>query len=241
MLAGRRGRGLRQPRQAAAAAALRQHSRRWRRGQGRAGRLRGPHAGRTGEDLLRAGREPRRRTQQVRSSSSCAPARWKCCCWAIAWIRGSRASWHEFEGKAFQDAARGDLDLSKLGTTSDDAGAAATETDDHKALFERTTKALGDAVAGVKASRRLTESPACLTRTEDDMSEQMRRVLAAAGRGDLPPAKPGAGTEHGASARYSGWPGSRVRTSASWPSCFTTRRSSPSRGSWPIPASTPGG
>jgi len=103
------------------------------------------------------------------------------------WIMGQLSG---FEGKGFQDAARGDLDLSKLGAASEDAGAAAAEADDQKALFERTTKALGDAVAGVKASRRLAESPACLTRTEDDMSEQMRRVLAAAGRGDLPPAKP---------------------------------------------------
>ncbi len=60
----------------------------------------------------------------------------------------------------------------------------------NKDLFEGVAKALGDAVAGVKASRRLTESPACLSRSEDEMSEQMRRVLAASGRGDLPPAKP---------------------------------------------------
>jgi molecular chaperone HtpG len=103
------------------------------------------------------------------------------------WIMGNLS---EFEGKGFQDAARGDLDLSKLDAAAPDAGDATAETDDQKALFERVAKALGDAVAGVKASRRLAESPACLTRTEDDMSEQMRRVLAAAGRGDLPPAKP---------------------------------------------------
>jgi molecular chaperone HtpG len=45
-------------------------------------------------------------------------------------------------------------------------------------------------VAGVKASQRLAESPACLTRSNDDMSESMRRILAAAGRGDAPPSKP---------------------------------------------------
>jgi len=104
------------------------------------------------------------------------------------WIMGQLP---EFEGKAFQDAARGNLDLSGLGESGEAAkDAAGDDNGDSKELFERVAKALGDAVAGVKASRRLTESPACLTRAEDEMSEQMRRVLAAAGRGDLPPAKP---------------------------------------------------
>ncbi|MEJ0100217.1 MAG: molecular chaperone HtpG [Pseudomonadota bacterium] len=101
------------------------------------------------------------------------------------WIMGQL---HEFEGKSFQDAARGDLDLSKL----EGGGEPPPAADDpaNKDLFDGVAKALGDSVAGVKASRRLTESPACLSRSEDEMSEQMRRVLAASGRGDLPPAKP---------------------------------------------------
>jgi molecular chaperone HtpG len=101
------------------------------------------------------------------------------------WIMGQL---HEFDGKAFQDAARGDLDLSKL----DGEAAKPEEKADegaHKELFERIGKALGDSVSGVKASRRLAESPACLTRSEEDLSEQMRRMMAAAGR-ELPPAKP---------------------------------------------------
>jgi len=97
---------------------------------------------------------------------------------------------HDYEGKSFQDAARGDLELSKLEAAEPGASDAAADSDTHKALFERVAKALGDAVAGVKASRRLAESPACLTRSDDEMSEQMRRMLAATGRGDLPPAKP---------------------------------------------------
>jgi molecular chaperone HtpG len=102
------------------------------------------------------------------------------------WIMGQL---NEFEGKAFQDAARGDLDLSKLG--GEGKAEAETPADDaaHAPLFERVTKALGDAVAGVKASRRLADSAACLTRSADDMSEQMRRILAASGR-EMPPAKP---------------------------------------------------
>jgi molecular chaperone HtpG len=104
------------------------------------------------------------------------------------WIMGQL---HEFDGKSFQDVARGELDLSKLGAAPAPADAASTSGDgDHAALFGRIAAALGDAVAGVKVSQRLAESPACLTRSDDDMSESMRRILAAAGRGDMPPSKP---------------------------------------------------
>ena len=102
------------------------------------------------------------------------------------WIMGQL---QDFEGKRFQDAARGDLDLGKLEDESQKkAEEAASEA--HKELYARMAAALGDAVSQVRASSRLTESPACLTREEDDMSEQMRRMLAAAGRADLPPGKP---------------------------------------------------
>ncbi len=102
------------------------------------------------------------------------------------WIMGQL---NEFEGKAFQDAARGDLDLSKLSGEGKTEPEAPADDSAHAPLFERVSKALGDAVAGVKASRRLADSAACLTRSADDMSEQMRRILAASGR-EMPPAKP---------------------------------------------------
>ncbi len=102
-----------------------------------------------------------------------------------AWIMGQL---HEFEGKAFQDAARADLELPKAEGEEGKADDKDADPED-KALFERVKTQLGDAVAGVKASRRLAESPSCLTRGADDMNEAMRRMLAAAGR-DLPPAKP---------------------------------------------------
>jgi molecular chaperone HtpG len=99
------------------------------------------------------------------------------------WIMGQL---HEFEGKSFQDAARGDLDLTGLGAK--DAEAAKTAEDDP--LLKRVSAALGDAVAEVRASARLTESPSCLTRPADGMSESMRRILAAAGRDEMPASKP---------------------------------------------------
>ncbi|HWL62977.1 MAG TPA: molecular chaperone HtpG [Steroidobacteraceae bacterium] len=102
------------------------------------------------------------------------------------WIMGQL---HEYEGKSFQDAARGDLDLTKIEGGEKPAEAASEDDPATKELFERVKKELGDAVAGVKASRRLAESPACLTRGPDDMNEAMRRMLAAAGR-EMPASKP---------------------------------------------------
>jgi molecular chaperone HtpG len=102
------------------------------------------------------------------------------------WIMGQL---HEFEGKSFQDAARGDLDLAGLGDeAAKDADAATTAA--NEPLLKRVAAALGDAVAEVRASARLTESPSCLTRPADGMSESMRRILAAAGRDEMPASKP---------------------------------------------------
>jgi molecular chaperone HtpG len=101
------------------------------------------------------------------------------------WITGQLG---EYDGKRFQDASRGDLDLSALG--GEDEKAAAADDAANAPLLGRVRAALGDAVSGVRASRRLTESLACLTRSEHDLSEAMRRMLAAAGRGDVPAGKP---------------------------------------------------
>jgi molecular chaperone HtpG len=94
------------------------------------------------------------------------------------WIMGQL---HEFEGKSFQDAARGDLDIPDQPAQDAAQG---------EPLLKRVAAALGDAVAEVRASARLTESPSCLTRPADGMSESMRRILAAAGRDDMPASKP---------------------------------------------------
>jgi molecular chaperone HtpG len=95
----------------------------------------------------------------------------------------------EFEGKAFQDVARGDLGLDKLGDAPEKPAVPVDEAK-QSALFARVKAALGDAVTDVRASERLAESPACLTREDDEMSEQMRRLLEATGRKDLPAQKP---------------------------------------------------
>ncbi len=80
-----------------------------------AGRLRGAHAGRAEEDLLRAGREPRRGAQQPVHRAAARPQGRGAAAGRSHRRAGSWASCSEFEGKAFQDAARGDLDLAGLG------------------------------------------------------------------------------------------------------------------------------
>ena len=55
-------------------------------------------------------------------------------------------------------------------------------------LIERLKTTLGDQVETVRTSQRLTDSPACLVVSEDEMGMQMRRILAQAGQ-SLPDAK----------------------------------------------------
>ncbi len=93
-----------------------------------------------------------------------------------------------YEGKRFKDAARGELELGGLATDADrsERDAALRE---NKGLLKRIKDALGERVTEVRLSERLKESPACLVLGEHDLSEQMRRMLAAAGQ-QAPPARP---------------------------------------------------
>jgi len=98
----------------------------------------------------------------------------------------------EFDGKSFQDIARGELDLSKITGEEPKADAADKETDGDKpqdALLERLKTLLVDRVEEVRTTTRLTSSPACLVVGANDMGEQMRKIMAAAGQ-PVPEAKP---------------------------------------------------
>ena len=87
----------------------------------------------------------------------------------------------EFDGKRFKDAARGDLELGAL-APKDDAAAVQADTPEAKATLERIKTALGERVAEVRASQRLTDSPACVVISDQDMGAQMRRMYEAAGQ-----------------------------------------------------------
>lgn len=64
---------------------------------------------------------------------------------------------NEFDGKAFVDIARGDLDLGKL-DSEEDKKAQEEVAKDKEGLVERLKGALGDSVAEVRVSHRLTDS-----------------------------------------------------------------------------------
>lgn len=87
----------------------------------------------------------------------------------------------EFDGKAFQDVARGELDLGDLEDSDDKAEQEKVE-ETYKGLVEKIQELLSDSVSDVRMTYRLTDSPACLVVSEDDMGMQMRRVLESAGQ-----------------------------------------------------------
>lgn len=94
----------------------------------------------------------------------------------------------EFDGKQFVDVARGDLDLGKL-DSEEDKKAQEEIAKTKEGLVERLKTALGDAVAEVRVSHRLTDSPAILAIGEQDLGLQMRQILEASGQ-KVPDAKP---------------------------------------------------
>jgi molecular chaperone HtpG len=101
------------------------------------------------------------------------------------WVMGQIES---YEGKRFKDASRGDLELGGL-----ESEAARKQHDaelkESKGLLKRMKDALGERVSEVRVSERLKESPAVLVLGEHDLSEPMRRILAAAGQ-KVPESKP---------------------------------------------------
>jgi len=94
----------------------------------------------------------------------------------------------EFDGKQFVDVARGDLDLGKL-DTEEDKKAQEEIAKTKEGLVERLKTSLGDAVAEVRVSHRLTDSPAILAIGEQDLGLQMRQILEASGQ-KVPESKP---------------------------------------------------
>jgi molecular chaperone HtpG len=87
----------------------------------------------------------------------------------------------EFDGKQFQDVARGSLDLGELEDAEDKKGLEEVE-EEFKGLIDRIKEVMGETVEDVRITHRLTDSPACLVVGEADMGMQMRRILEAAGQ-----------------------------------------------------------
>ena len=94
----------------------------------------------------------------------------------------------EFEGKALQSVAKGELDLGALEDESDKAAQQKAE-EAARPVLGRISAALGDKVREVRATARLTDSPACLVVGEHDMSAHLERLLKSVGQ-DVPDNKP---------------------------------------------------
>jgi molecular chaperone HtpG len=95
---------------------------------------------------------------------------------------------NEYEGKAFQDVSKGKLDLGDL-ESEEDKKEAEQLSEESKDLIGRVKESLGDRVAEVRVTTRLTDSPACLAVGEFDIGLQMRRLLEQAGQ-SVPDTKP---------------------------------------------------
>ena len=89
----------------------------------------------------------------------------------------------EIDGHALRDAGSGELTFDGLPAQATAAPAELPE------LCARVAASLGGRVAGVRTSRRLQESAACLVRDAADPGPQLRRMLEAAGQ-TLPAVKP---------------------------------------------------
>jgi molecular chaperone HtpG len=94
----------------------------------------------------------------------------------------------EFDGKALQSVAKGELDL---GTLEDAEEKKAREQEDNtfKDFVTKMQTALGEQVKEVRISHRLIDSPACLVVDAQDMGMNLERMLKAAGQA-VPSTKP---------------------------------------------------
>ncbi len=93
----------------------------------------------------------------------------------------------EYEGKALVSVAKGNLDLGAL--ADEEKKEQEREAGEYKALTERIGKELGDRVKEVRVTFRLTSSPACLVADQHGMSQNLERMLKAAGQ-NVPGSKP---------------------------------------------------
>ena len=99
------------------------------------------------------------------------------------WLMSSLS---EFEGVPFVDVMRGDVTLPGESKSEDDKK---DETAEEHPLTERIKAVIGEKVEGVRPSKRLTDSPACLVLSDFGMGIQMRKILEASGQ-SMPEAKP---------------------------------------------------
>ena len=83
----------------------------------------------------------------------------------------------EFEGKSFVSITKGQVDIDQFAKETDSEEP--TDTPDVEALLTSMKETLGAAVADIRISKTLTDSPACLVADEGGMDLQMQRLMKA--------------------------------------------------------------
>ena len=94
----------------------------------------------------------------------------------------------DFEGKALQNIAKGDLDLGKFEDEEEKKAQKEAE-GDMKGVVELMKEKLGEKTKEVRITHRLTDSPSCLVLDANDMGLQMQQIMRAAGQ-EVPPSQP---------------------------------------------------
>ncbi len=93
----------------------------------------------------------------------------------------------DFDGKSLTSVARGDIDLE--GSKESDDNEEKKDEKESAPVLERIKGVLGEKVKEVRASSRLVDSPACLVADENDMSQNLARILKQMGQ-DAPVSPP---------------------------------------------------
>ena len=101
--------------------------------------------------------------------------------WALSFL-------HEFDGTPLQSVAKGAVDLGKL-QDEEEKKAAEQAAEAFKPVLERLKDSLKDKAKDVRVTTRLVDSPACLVVEDGDYSNQLARMLKAAGQ-QAPVSKP---------------------------------------------------
>jgi molecular chaperone HtpG len=87
----------------------------------------------------------------------------------------------EFDGTPLQSVAKGSFDLGKL-QDEDEKKAAEAAAETFKPMLDKLKEALKDKAKDVRVTTRLVDSPACLVVEDGDISNQLTRMLKAAGQ-----------------------------------------------------------
>ncbi|MDP3422882.1 MAG: molecular chaperone HtpG [Burkholderiaceae bacterium] len=101
--------------------------------------------------------------------------------WALSFL-------HEFDGTPLQSVAKGAVDLGKL-QDEEEKKAAEAAAEAFKPVLEKLKATLADKAKDVRVTTRLVDSPACLVVEDGDVSNQLARMLKAAGQ-KAPDSKP---------------------------------------------------